>query len=280
MSDMGVVAALREAAGYRDLLANLVQRELRSRYRRTVLGWGWSMLQPALMTAVYGVVFTIFFKLEVPVGTTSGIKVYAFFLLAGLLPWNFFTGSLTTAMGTIVNAGNLVTRVWFPRLLLPLASILALAFSLCIELTILVAVISLVTWTMLLHLLPVLVVLIALEVVFTSGIAFWLAACNVRFRDVEYIVTVLLLVYLYMTPVLYPIGLIPDGTIGSSSITWRDVLLVNPMARFTMAFRNVLYDATLPGLPTMLWLVAWSGLTFYLGTRFFLKRSDRFAEMM
>jgi ABC-2 type transport system permease protein len=265
---------------YRDLLKNLTQRELRSRYRRSVLGWGWSLLQPALMTAVYAIMLGVYFGISPDPGDPSGIDVYAFFLLAGLLPWNFFSSSLTTSMGTIVNAGGLMTRVWFPRLLLPVSSILALAVSLLIELGILTVAITVVTQTFLLHLLPVAVVLVILLVFFTSGIAFWLAASNVRYRDVEYLTGVLLLAYFYLTPVIYPVTFVPDTPVLGTSITWRQVALVNPMARFAMAFRNVFYDVRLPGLPTMLWLIGWSLVAFYAGTAFFVRRSDRFAEMM
>jgi lipopolysaccharide transport system permease protein len=271
--------SFREVYRYRELLRNLTQRELRSRYRRSVLGWGWSLLQPALMTAVYAIMLGFYFGLKPDPGDPSGIEVYAFFLLSGLLAWNFFSGAVTTAMGTVVNAGSLVSRVWFPRLLLPLSSILALAFSLCIELAILTTVVSIGTTTMLLHLLPVAFLLVVLLAVFASGIAFWLAACNVRFRDVEYLTGVLLLAYLYLTPVIYPATFVPD-TVAFSSVTWRDLSLVNPMARFMMAFRNVFYDVRLPGAPTMLWLLGWSLVSIVLGTRFFSRRADRFAEVL
>ncbi len=117
-------------------------------------------------------------------------------------------------------------------------------------------------------------------VLFTSGIAFWLAACNVRYRDVEYLTGVLLLAYFYLTPIIYRSRSSPTIPVLGTSITWRDIALANPMARFAMAFRNVFYDVTLPGLPTMLWLVGWSFVSFYFGTAFFIRRADRFAEMM
>ena len=280
MSERGVLAGLREAMQYRDLLQNLTQRELRGRYRRTFLGWGWSLMQPLLMTAVYAVMLGFYFKVKPEPGDPSGIDTFAFFLLAGVLPWNFFSSSLTTAMGTIVGAGGLMTRVWFPRLLLPLSTVLALGFSLCIELGLLTIVISVVEQKFLFHLLPVTLLLIVLELLFTSGIAFWLAACNVRFRDVEYLTGVFLLAYFYLTPIIYSVTFIPDTPAFGTSVTWRQIALINPMARFAMAYRNVLYDVRLPGLPTMLWIITWSLLSAYFGTRFFVRRADRFAELM
>jgi lipopolysaccharide transport system permease protein len=274
-----VLTALRDAAKYRDLMQNLTKRELRSRYRRSFLGWGWSLLQPALMTAVYATVLGYYLRVPTEVGDPSGIDAYAFFLLAGLLPFNFFSASLTTGMGTVVNAGGLMTRVYFPRLLLPLSSITALAVSLLIELGILAVVVTVFTGEFLLHLLPVAFVLVVLLVMFTSGIALILTAANVRYRDVEYLTSVLLLAYFYMTPVLYSITFIPQRPL-ILGLDLREVALANPMARFAMAFRNVFYDVRLPGLPTFLWLVFWSFFAFYVGVRFFQRRADRFAEMM
>lgn len=275
-----VVTALREAVEYRDLMRNLTQRELRSRYRRSFLGWGWSLLQPALMTAVYAIMLGYYFKIPPDVGDPSGIEVYAFFLLAGMLPFNFFSASLTTGMGTIVNAGGLVTRVWFPRLLLPLSSIIALGVSLVIELGIFSVLVMIVTQHSMVHLLPVAFGLVVLLVLFTSGVALFLTAANVRFRDVEYLTGVLLLAYFYLTPILYPISFIPQTDIPGLPVDLRQVALANPMARFSMAFRNVFYDIRLPGLPTVLWLLFWSALAFYVGARYFVRRSERFAEMM
>ena len=280
MPSATVTDSVREALKYRDLLKNMIQRELRARYRRSALGWGWSLLQPALMTAVYSLMLTKFLRIPPEVGDPSGIHVYALFLLAGLLPFNFFSASLTTGMGSISNAGSLMTRVYFPRLVLPLSAVFALGVSLLIELGILTVAVSLFTQTFLLHLLPVALVLVMLLALFTSGVTMFLAAWNVRYRDVEYITSVLLLAYFYMTPIIYGTTFIPATPFLGTGLTWRDIALANPMARFSMAFRNVFYDVRLPGLPTMLWLVAWSVAVAYLGTRFFVKRADRFAEMM
>jgi ABC-2 type transport system permease protein len=275
-----VLQAIREVSQYRDLMRNLTQRELRSRYRRSFLGWGWSLLQPALLTAVYATMLGYYFKVSPEPGDPSGIGVYAFFLLSGMLPFTFFSASLTTAMGTVVHAGGLVTRVWFPRILLPLSSIVALAFSLLIELGILVTITMIFTQHFLLHLVPVAFAIVLLLVLFASGVALFLAAVNVRFRDVEYLTGVLLLAYFYLTPVLYSVTFIPERDLPLVPFDLRDVALANPMARFAMAFRNVFYDVRLPGLPTVLWLVVWSVVAFYAGARYFVRRADRFAEMM
>jgi lipopolysaccharide transport system permease protein len=272
--------AVREALQYRDLIRNLTQRELRSRYRRSFLGWGWSLLQPALMTAVYSIVLGVIFKVPRDPGDPSGIDSFPIFLLAGVLMWNFLAAGLNGSMGSISNAGNLLTRVWFPREVLPISAILAMALSLLIELGILSVTVVIITGKVMFHLLPVALFLVALLVLFVAGLSFWLAACNAKYRDVEYLTSVVLLAYFYLTPVLYPPSLVPDTAIGSTGLTLRDLSLANPMARFAMAFRNVFYDIRLPGFETTMWLVGWSLASFYFGLRFFVRRADRFAELI
>ncbi|CAB4364825.1 unannotated protein [freshwater metagenome] len=272
--------AIRECLEYRELLINLAKRELSSRYRRSFLGWGWSLLQPIMMTAVYAIMLGTFFKVKPAPGDPSGMTFFAFFLLAGVLPWNLFSSSLTGAMGAVANGGSLITKVWFPRELIPASTILALAFSTCIEFSVLSTAILLVTGHVMLQYIPMLVVVLALQVLFTSGVAFWLAACNVKFKDVEYITSVLLLAYFYLTPVIYSPSFVPDRTVFGTSITMRDLSLANPMARFMMAYRNIFWDIRMPGLNTMLWLVCSSLIVFYVGFRFYVRRSDRFAESM
>jgi ABC-2 type transport system permease protein len=237
-------------------------------------------MQPVLMTAVYALVLGTILKVKPAPGDPSGIDTFAFFLLAGVIPWSLFAGGLGAMVGSIANAGGLITRVWFPRELLPMSAIMALGFTTLIELGVLALAVSVVEQVILIQYIPVLLVLVALEILFTAGIGMWLAACNVKFKDVEYLTSVFLLAYFYLTPVLYSPTLIPERQILGTSLTWRDVALANPMARFVMAYRNVLYDVRLPGFETMLWLIGWSVAAFFLGLRFFARRADYFAEAM
>jgi ABC-2 type transport system permease protein len=275
-----IPTALREVTERRELLVNLTRRELRSRYRRSFLGWGWSFMQPVLMTAVYALVLGVFLGVKPEPGHPSGIDTFAFFLLAGVIPWTLFAMGLTGAIGSVANAGGLITRVWFPRELLPLSTILALGVSTMIELGVLVAAETVFERVFILHLVPLLPILVLLLILYTAGIGFWLAACNVKFKDVEYLTGVVLLAYFYVTPILYPVTLIPDRSFLGTSLSWRDVVMANPMARFVMAFRNVLYDGRLPTLATMVWLILCTALVFGLGLRFFSRRAERFAEAM
>lgn len=279
-SERTIKTAIPEVYNHRQLLANLVRRELRARYRRTFLGWGWSLVQPIMMTAVYALVLGTFLKATPPPGDPSGIDSFAIFLLAGIVPWQLFAGGLGASIGSISNSGSLITKVWFPRELLPMSSIIALTVTMIIEMGVLAAAVMIIGKVFLIQYLPVAFLLLLLQAMFTMGFSFWLSAANVRFKDVEYLTSVFLLAYFYLTPVLYSETFIPNTPALGTSLTWQELSLLNPMARFMQAYRNVFYDVRLPGLETMLWLIGWSVLVFFLGLRFFVRRADRFAEQM
>lgn len=254
----------------RELLWNLTQRELRARYRRSILGWGWSMLNPAMNTAIYTFVFLVIFKSKAPIGDPSRIHVYSIYFLAGVLPWNFFAIGTSTAISSLLGSGHLMTKVFFPRELVPMATVAALAISLLIEMGVLLALI-LATGHVMIHLIPVVLFLIFLELLFTLGIGLFLAALNIRYRDIAYITTIVLQALFFVTPIVYPLTLITSSTL-------RRVMNLNPIARFAMAFRNCFYDIRLPGLQTVVGLSVVSLAVFSFGYSFFIRRSPRFVE--
>ena len=163
-------------------------------------------------TTIYPRILGYFLRTQPEPGDPSGTNPYAFFRLTRLLPYNSFGSSLTTGMGSIVNAGTLVTRVCFPRPPLPLSSIIGLSVSLLIELGVLAIMVTAFSQEfMILALLPVAFDRVVLLVPFTFGTALFLTVVNVRFRNIKYLTTVLLLAYLYPTPILYPISSIPEA---------------------------------------------------------------------
>jgi len=275
-----VRTALPEIINHRELLVNLIRRELRARFRRTFLGWGWSFVQPIMMTLIYALVLGTILKATPEAGDPSGIDSFATFLLIGLVPWGLFAGGLGASIGSVANAGGLITKVWFPRELLPMSAIFSLAFTMLIEFAVLIAFISISQQVILLQYIPLALAIVFFQVLFTTGVSLFLAAANVRYKDVEYLTTVFLLAYFYLTPVLYPPSFIPDESAFGMPFTWRDIALLNPMARFMQAYRNLFYDLRMPGVETCVYIVVWSVLVFAVGLRFFVRRSDRFAEEM
>src|SRR4029453_17882203 len=152
-----------------DLLWNLTLRELRSRFKRSTLGWLWSVINPLASIAIYALVFGVFLKVEPPVGDPSGLHVYGFFLVCGLLPWTYLTNSLNGAAASIVVNEGLVKKVYFPRSVLPTASTLAWLAGFGVELAVL-GIVLLIAGNMVLPWIPVVVVLMVLETGFVLGL--------------------------------------------------------------------------------------------------------------
>ena len=264
---------VREAVARRELLWNLTLRELRGRYKRTVLGFGWSMLNPLATMLIFTFVFAYVLKITPPPGDPSGLNVFALWLMCGLLPWNFFALGSATSMGSIVSGAGLVTKVYFPREHLVFASIGSQLITHLIEMALLVVVLLLYGNAVLIWL-PVLIVVITLMTFFVTGIGLLLAAVTVYFRDVTYLWGIVATAWFYATPIVYPISLIDDR--GSEGLSF--VYGLNPMTRFVEATRLVLYDNRMPTLVTFVYLTLCAAFAFAVGLRVFYGLSPRFAE--
>src|SRR5438552_13844756 len=181
------MTSIPELATTRDLMMNLTLRELRGKYKRSVLGWTWSLLNPQATMVIFSVVFRFFLKVPVPRGNPSGVKVFAFFLLCGLLPWNFLANGMNGGMGALLNNANLIKKVYFPREILVAANVASWAVSLLIELAVL-AVALLVVGNFVVPWLLLVLFLVALQCLFVTGISLALSVLNVYFRDVQHLI--------------------------------------------------------------------------------------------
>lgn len=232
-----------EIWGYRELIGRLVQRELGSRYKRSVLGWLWSMLNPAATLAIYALVFGVLLKFDPPRAGSGRFSNFALYLFCALAMWNVFQGVITGAMNALLDIGSLLSKVYFPPEAPAIASLLTVIFQGAIEGSILMLILAClvnVSWTFLLW--PVLLVLFS---VFSLGIGLVLSAWNVRYRDVGYLVSIALQLLFYATPIIYPLTLIPERAMGLPA---RDIIRLNPIAQFTEASRELLYGLDWPGL--------------------------------
>jgi len=261
-----------------ELLWNLTLRELRSKFKRSALGWLWSIINPLANIAIYALVFGVFFKVEPPVGDPSGLHVYGFFLVCGLLPWTYLTNALSGATQSVTANEGLVKKVYFPRAVLPGASTLAWLASFGVELTVL-GVVLLVAGNMIIPWIPVVLVLMALETAFVLGIGMLLAAFNSYFRDVQHFLAIALNIWFYSTPILYPPEQIPVHVkFAGLSIPMREILTLNPMAIFVDAYRDVLYDLRFPTVAQWLALVVVSLGSLVVGGLGFSRLEANLAE--
>jgi lipopolysaccharide transport system permease protein len=256
---------LRDLWVYRELVYFMTWRDLKVRYKQTLLGAGWAILQPFLTM----VVFSIFFGnlAKVP---SDGVP-YPIFSYTALIPWTLFSKALQDASRSLVNNSHMITKVYFPRMILPLASVLAgivdflIAFVVLLGMMIYYHVVPTANiWTVPLFLLLALVTAI--------GVSLWLSALNVLYRDINYILPFLTQFWMYITPIAYPSSMIPEK--------WRMVYALNPMTGVVEGFRwALLGSGQAPGMMTLVSsLVA---LVLLISGMFYFKRMERlFADMV
>ena len=271
--------AVRRVYDARELLWNFTLRELRTKYRRSFLGWTWSLLNPLAAVAIYGFVFGIVFRAIPPTGDPSGIFNFALFLVCGLIPWNFFSLINNLGLESVSANAALVKRVAFPREILVFSNVLHACVQFAIELTIL-CVIMAIAGSPLLPWVPVLLLTSLLLATFASGVALALAAASVYFRDLKSLWLIVLQAWFFATPIVYPPSLVENEIRASARIPdWTlDVLNANPVAAFVRVYRRLLYDGAAPGLTTMAGLVVVSFVSLAIGWWIFAKLSPRFAE--
>jgi lipopolysaccharide transport system permease protein len=250
---------------YRGLLFFLVWREIKVRYAQTVLGAAWAILQPLLTTVVFTVIFGRFARLP-----SDGVP-YPLFSLAALVPWTYFNTAVSGASNSLTANTSLVTKVYFPRLVIPGAAVLAALLDLA------VSIVALLVLMLFYHAAPrpaalVLVPVSVLMMVLTAaGMGFWLAALNIQYRDVKYVVPFLLQLWMFASPVVYPLSLVPDR--------YRLAYSLNPLAGAIAGFRSALLGA---GGPTGVEFGVSLGMAclIFVGGAAYFRRTERvFADV-
>lgn len=234
---MTVISDLRSS---RELLINLALREIRGKYKRTVLGQVWSLINPIALMVTYSVVFSILLKAHPPKGAPSGLDVFALYLACGLLPWMFFANVVTNGMAALLTNANLIKKVYFPRETLVVADAASWMFTFTIEMTVLVVALAVFGASPWLYL-PAVVVFMLLLGCLGLGFALMLSVANVYFRDTQHFVAIFMQLWFYATPIVYPAYIIFDAH--PKVRTWYEL---NPLERFVAVFRSLLYDNRWP----------------------------------
>ena len=259
---------VREAIQYRGLLRNLLARDLSVRYKNSVLGFLWTLLNPLLLM----VAFTIVFQVLLP----TSIPHFPVFVLVGILAWNFCVGSVMGCIHSIVGNGDLVRKVFFPREMLPLSVVLAnlVHFSLALSLVfVLLPVVGLPLGPLALWL-PVTMLF---QAAFLAGLGLLLAGVNVFLRDTEAVMDVVVLAWFFLTPIFYPLDVLWDKAIGSVNVGWL-MHVVNPMASFISTYRLVLIDGAPPDPAFLARTFGESLLVLVVGYVVFKRLEPRFGE--
>ena len=255
-------AHLIELLSYHELVRNLVARDLKVRYRNSMLGFVWCLFNPLMMMVVYTVVFTVLMR--------SNIQNFPVFILIGILAWNLNNTALTGAATSITNNSALVTKVYFPRELLPISTVLANTVNFVLALIVLFAVIV-VYRIQLGPSIVLLPIILAVQVIFCVGVGLILAALTVFYRDVEIITETLLLAWFFLTPIFYRLeDVFPAYA--------RIVYIANPMASIISAYRDVLYKGGWPAFDFFSRTLVTAVIVFVVGYLIFNRLADRFGE--
>ena len=288
------IRRLKELWHYREILVNLTRKEVKVKYTSSILGSAWSMLNPIMYLVVFSFVFQVVLK--------SGIPDFPIYLLSGLLAWNLFSGSLTLSARSVVENANLVKKVYFPREILPLASVGATVFDFLLQGVVLLAFMLIAQYTQAIGLNLLLLPLSMLALLlFSTALSLLVGALNVRYRDTQHLLNLALLTWFWLTPIVYQFGLVQDrltnSRFGEAGLV--AYLIINPMATVVAGFQRALYAVVAPHSPafdpakngTVLLDVSIGELALLLGVvclisigfilvfwRFFFRQAGDFAE--
>jgi lipopolysaccharide transport system permease protein len=256
---------LAELWRYRDLLSLLIWRDISSRYRQSVIGYGWAVLKPVLTTVIFTVIFGVVARIP------SDGAPWPLFCFVALVPWMYFSGSVSTVTTSVVQSSQFLTKVYFPRLVLPLASaavgLVEWAVQMLVLAVLMAAYRTLPPWQIVFA--PIFAIIC---VMVTLAFGIWLTALNVKYRDVGQVVPFLLQAWMYLCPIIYPISKIPAR--------WRLIYALNPMVGVVEGFRWSILGTTTPDWTMMfVSLIMTTGL-FVGGLYYFRKTEIAFADVI
>jgi len=256
---------LGELWDYRELLYFLIWRDIKVRYKQTVLGASWAIIQPFSTMVVFSLFFGKLAKMP-----SDGIP-YPIFSFAALVPWTFFAAGLTQSSNSLVGSSNLITKVYFPRLVIPLATVLSGVVDFGLALAVLVGMMGYyhITPSMHIFFLPL---FILLALVIALGVGLWLSSLNVKYRDVRYIVPFITQFWLFATPIAYPSSLLNEP--------WRTVYGLNPMVGVVEGFRWALLGTKMSAGPMILVSALVALLILILGAFYFRRMEKTFADIV
>jgi lipopolysaccharide transport system permease protein len=250
---------------YRELLHFLVLRDLKVRYKQAALGAAWVIIQPLFTVAIFTAVFGVFARIP-----SDGLP-YALFALAAVIPWTYFAEALRRSSTGLVDDAELIRKIYFPRLVLPLASVIAPLVDFLISLGVLVLVMAWYRVIPTIHLL-IMPAFLAMALALSLAFGLWLGPVNVRYRDIKYILPFFVQVWMYASPVVYPLSMVPER--------WRLLYSLNPMVGIIEGFRWTLLGTTTPDSGAIAMTIALTLVLLASGLIFFRRAERTFADVI
>lgn len=244
---------------YKELLKQLVSRDLKVKYRRSVLGYLWSLLNPLLMMVVISAVFSYMFRFD--------IEYYPVYLLSGQIFFQFFSDATNMAMGSIIQNSSLIKKVYVPKYIFPMSRVLSCFVTMLFSMAAIIIVVLImrvkITAAILLTPIPLLFILC-----FTMGIGMIMSVLSVYFRDVVHLYSVLLTAWMYVTPIFYPLNAVPENI--------QVILKCNPLYQIITCFRTILLDGQIPTLENLFICIIWCAISIVGGLWLFKKKQCDF----
>ena len=250
---------------FRELLIALTLREIKIRYKQTLLGTAWAILQPAALAIIFSIIFGYFLRIE------SGETPYLVFYYSALMPWTFFSNSVSFGSLSVINNSSLITKVYFPREILPLSSIGAAFFDFIMSSLVFLILIIIFKINLTINIFYLLLIIPTIFI-FATGISYILSAINVMYRDVKFVIPLLLQIWLFATPIIYSIDRIPDNI--------RKFYILNPLAPLINSFRQVTILGKDPSIFELNLAIIISIVTLIIGFLFFKFKERVFADII
>lgn len=256
------MSVFKEIYNYREMLFSLVKRDLKGKYKASLLGFLWSFISPLLQLVVYTIVFSVILR--------SGIDKYYLFLFVALVPWLFFSTSISGGSGCIISQSSMVGKIYFPREILPISFVTSAFVNMLLSFIVVIAVLLLSEIKLNLIAFLYLPLIMLIEYVLAMGLTLIISATTVYFRDLEYIMGILIMAWQFMTPIMYSIDQVPQAL--------QNIFMLNPMTPVIMAYRDILYYSKAPEMQTLLLSSCMAVLSLTLGFVIFGKLKKRFVE--
>lgn len=258
-----MIERIKEILKFKEMIKSWTRKELRTRYKGSFLGFLWTFVNPLLQLIVYSIIFPFVMRFNQ--------ENYAMFLFVALIPWNYFTASMQGACGLIIWNSNMVTKVYFPREVLPISytfsGLMNMIFSYAIVFPMLAIFRVPFTWNILW--LPILMIC---QTFLSLGISLLVSSINVYFRDIEYLISIGLMALYFLTPIMYNITALPERL--------RKYMYINPMTGYILMYRDVTFTGIGPDLKILAFSLAYSLVVFVVGTYTFEKLQRRFTEVL
>lgn len=262
-----------DLAAYRPLTINFARRELAARYKRSLLGWAWSVINPLSLVVIYSLVFGVFFRAPPPPTANGNGEFFSLYLFNGIIVWGIFTGVLTGSMGSMAAVSDMRKKVYFPAETAIFGSGLAVAVQSGLEMIVIAVIMA-----VLLNIGPMFLIfpiVLAAAGLFGLGLGLVASILNTLYRDVQHLIQIGLNLAFFLVPIVYTPEILPDEAYG---LPVKQILSFHPMKSFITAGHDVVYFQNVPGVSTMLQMAFWTLTSLGFGLYYFRRRSMQISE--